>query len=61
MIVPWAAGGSTDAIARAVAQRLSETMGQPVIVLMNPICDSADERAQLETIAGEIIPRFRGR
>ena len=25
-------------------------------VLMNPICDSADERAQLETIAGEIIP-----
>lgn len=32
LIVPWAAGGSTDAIARAVAQRLSETMGQPVIV-----------------------------
>ncbi len=32
LIVPWAAGGSTDAIARAVGQRLSETMGQPVIV-----------------------------
>lgn len=32
LIVPWAAGGSTDAIARAVAQRLSETMGQTVIV-----------------------------
>ena len=32
LIVPWAAGGSTDAIARAVAQRLSETMGQSVIV-----------------------------
>jgi probable F420-dependent oxidoreductase len=30
-------------------------------VLMNPICDPADERAQLEAIAGEIIPRFRGR
>jgi len=32
LIVPWAPGGSTDAIARAVAQRMSETMGQPVIV-----------------------------
>jgi tripartite-type tricarboxylate transporter receptor subunit TctC len=32
LIVPWAAGGSTDAIARAVAQRMSETMGQSVIV-----------------------------
>jgi probable F420-dependent oxidoreductase len=30
-------------------------------VLMNPICDLADERAQLEAIASEIIPRFRGR
>lgn len=32
LIVPWAAGGSTDAIARAVAQRMSETMGQSVVV-----------------------------
>jgi tripartite-type tricarboxylate transporter receptor subunit TctC len=32
LIVPWAPGGSTDAIARALAQRLSETMGQSVIV-----------------------------
>ena len=32
LIVPWAAGGSSDAIARAVAQRMSETMGQSVIV-----------------------------
>lgn len=32
LIVPWAPGGSTDAIARALAQRMSETMGQPVIV-----------------------------
>lgn len=32
LIVPWAAGGSTDAIARALAQRMSETMGQSVIV-----------------------------
>lgn len=32
LIVPWAAGGSSDAIARALAQRMSETMGQAVIV-----------------------------
>jgi probable F420-dependent oxidoreductase len=29
--------------------------------LMNPICDPADEAAQLETIAADIMPRFRGR
>jgi hypothetical protein len=29
--------------------------------LMNPICDPADEAPQLETIAAEIMPRFRGR
>lgn len=32
LIVPWAPGGSTDAIARAIAQRMSETMGQSVVV-----------------------------
>ncbi len=32
LIVPWAAGGSTDALARAVAQRMSESMGQTVVV-----------------------------
>lgn len=32
LIVPWAPGGSTDAIARAIAQRMSETLGQSVIV-----------------------------
>jgi tripartite-type tricarboxylate transporter receptor subunit TctC len=32
LIVPWAAGGSTDALARAVAQHMSETMGQSVVV-----------------------------
>ncbi|WP_423195624.1 MULTISPECIES: tripartite tricarboxylate transporter substrate binding protein [unclassified Cupriavidus] len=32
VIVPWAAGGSTDALARAVAQRMSESMKQPVVV-----------------------------
>jgi tripartite-type tricarboxylate transporter receptor subunit TctC len=32
MIVPFAAGGATDAIGRALAQRLSEGLGQQVIV-----------------------------
>lgn len=32
LIVPWAPGGSTDAVARAIAQRMSETMGQSVVV-----------------------------
>lgn len=32
LIVPWAPGGSTDAIARAIAQRMSQTMGQSVVV-----------------------------
>lgn len=32
LVVPWAAGGSSDAIARAVAQRMGETLGQSMIV-----------------------------
>lgn len=32
LIVPWAPGGSTDAVARALAQRMSETLGQSVVV-----------------------------
>ena len=32
MIVPFAAGGPTDAIARAIAQKLNESWGQPVVV-----------------------------
>jgi len=30
--VPFPAGGTTDIVARIVAQRMSETMGQPVVV-----------------------------
>jgi tripartite-type tricarboxylate transporter receptor subunit TctC len=32
IIVPFPAGGTTDVIARFVAQRMGETMGQPVLV-----------------------------
>lgn len=32
MIVPFPAGGTTDIVARIVAQKMSESMGQPVTV-----------------------------
>jgi tripartite-type tricarboxylate transporter receptor subunit TctC len=32
LIVPWAAGGSTDILARVVGQHLHQSMGQPVII-----------------------------
>ena len=33
MIVPWAAGGGTDAVARMLASRMEETLGQPINVV----------------------------
>jgi tripartite-type tricarboxylate transporter receptor subunit TctC len=32
IVVPFPAGGTTDVVARIVAQRMTETMGQPVVV-----------------------------
>jgi tripartite-type tricarboxylate transporter receptor subunit TctC len=36
IIVPWAPGGSTDAIARALSGRLGETLGKAVVVDNRP-------------------------
>ncbi len=35
-IVPYAAGGSTDVTARAVAQRMSAILGQPIVIENKP-------------------------
>jgi tripartite-type tricarboxylate transporter receptor subunit TctC len=32
LVVPWAAGGSTDILARIVGQNLHQSMGQPIII-----------------------------
>jgi tripartite-type tricarboxylate transporter receptor subunit TctC len=32
LIVPWAPGGSTDILGRAIAEQLTHSMGQPVLV-----------------------------
>ncbi len=36
IVVPYAAGGSTDQLARAIQQPMSETLGQPVIIENKP-------------------------
>ena len=36
MIVPFAPGGATDYMARAIAQKMSESIGQPVVVENKP-------------------------
>jgi tripartite-type tricarboxylate transporter receptor subunit TctC len=52
MIIPFAAGGTTDLLARAVGQQLTEAWGQPVI---------SDNRTGANgVIAGEIVAKSPG-
>ncbi len=36
IVVPWAAGGFTDVLGRLIAEKMSKTLGQPVIVDNKP-------------------------
>jgi tripartite-type tricarboxylate transporter receptor subunit TctC len=36
LIVPYSAGGSTDVLARVIGQRLSDSLGQPFVVVNQP-------------------------
>jgi tripartite-type tricarboxylate transporter receptor subunit TctC len=52
MIIPFAAGGTTDLLARAIGQELNEAWGQPVI---------SDNRTGANgVIAGEIVAKSPG-
>jgi hypothetical protein len=45
VVVPFAAGGSTDIVARLISQWLSERLGKPFVV--EPICDAIGDEKSL--------------
>ena len=47
LIVPYAPGGATDVLARPIAQKLSEQLGQPIIVENRPGANTAIGADQL--------------
>ena len=52
MVIPFAAGGTTDLLARALGQHMSQAWGQPVV---------ADNRAGANgVVAGEIVAKSAG-
>ncbi|MFO1161085.1 MAG: tripartite tricarboxylate transporter substrate binding protein [Reyranellaceae bacterium] len=52
MVIPFAAGGTTDLLARAIGQHMSQVWGQPVV---------ADNRAGANgVVAGEIVAKAPG-
>lgn len=51
MIVPWAAGGSTDVTARALAKAAEEQLGQPIIIVNVPGASTTIGMAQLNRAA----------
>ena len=52
-VVPYAAGGLPDTVARVVAQRLQEKIGQPVVVENRPGANGAVAAAALSTNAAD--------
>ena len=58
MLVPFAAGGGTDNMARVLAQRMSESMGQPVLVDNRPGSDTSVAAAVLAKSAPDGYTTF---